>query len=189
MKLIRSILFFFYRLLNFPMLVMAGLSPFSYNINGKLVIFCKGKISIGKKTKINSSKFKNVIGGDTRTSFVVKKGAKLVIGENVKISNSAFYCAESITIGNNVMIGGSTKIWDTDFHSLDPAKRLENPNEGYNTRPVIIHDNAFIGGFSIILKGTEIGENSVIGAGSVVSGTIPPNEIWAGNPAKFVKKV
>ncbi len=185
----RQIIFLFLGILNLPFLLKARISPLSIQLNGIVFFNQKGILKIGRGSKINSSKIKNVIGGDTRTSLVVKEGAQLTIGKNVKISNSAFYCAENITIGDNVMIGGSTKIWDTDFHPLSPTARLKNPNEGYNTRPVIIHENAFIGGFSIILKGTEIGKNSVIGAGSVVSGKIPPNEIWAGNPAKFIKKI
>jgi acetyltransferase-like isoleucine patch superfamily enzyme len=57
------------------------------------------------------------------------------------------------------------------------------------TKPVTIEDGAFIGGDVIILKGVVIGENSVIGAGSVVAKSVPPGEIWAGNPAKFIRKL
>ena len=55
--------------------------------------------------------------------------------------------------------------------------------------PVVIEDNVFIGARCIILKGVTIGENSVVGAGSVVTKSIPANEIWAGNPAKFIRKI
>ena len=158
-------------------------------IYGRILILNKGTLSVAQNVKINSSKFKNVIGGDTRTSIVVHKGANLKIGREVKISNSAFQCFDSITIGDYVMIGGSCKIWDTDFHSLDPVVRRNTPNEGYVTAPVEIKDNVFIGGSSIILKGVTIGENSVVAAGSVVSKDIPPNEIWGGNPAKFIRKL
>ena len=54
---------------------------------------------------------------------------------------------------------------------------------------MIIEDNVFIGAHSTILKGVTIGQNSIIGACSVVTKNIPPNEIWAGNPAKFIKKL
>lgn len=60
---------------------------------------------------------------------------------------------------------------------------------GGKTKPVIIKDGAFIGTDCIILKGVTIGEKSVIGAGSVVTKSVPDGEIWAGNPAKFIRKV
>ncbi|NJN24878.1 MAG: acyltransferase [Cyclobacteriaceae bacterium] len=158
------------------------------DIRGILLVNNAGAIRIAPHAIINSSKYKNIIGGDTRSSIVVKRGANLLIGSNFRMSNSAIYCAESISVGNNVMIGGSCRIWDTDFHPLNPSDRSDNPNEGYKTRPITIGDNVFIGGFSIILKGTIIGNGAIIGAGSVVSGTIPAGEIWAGNPARFIKK-
>lgn len=158
-------------------------------IYGFLVLMNKGTIRIGKGGKINSNKYKNIIGGDTRSSIIVKTGAKLTIGQNFKMSNSAIYCESNITIGNNVMIGGSCKIWDTDFHSLNPFVRLITPNDEFKTRPIVIGDNVFIGGFSFILKGVTIGNGAVVGAGSVVSKNIPEGEIWAGNPARFIKKV
>lgn len=68
--------------------------------------------------------------------------------------------------------------------------RLLMPEEyGTITMVLVFINGAFIGGHSIILKGSHIGENSVIGAGSVVAGNIPANEIWAGNPARFIKKI
>ena len=62
-------------------------------------------------------------------------------------------------------------------------------NKVLKIKPILISNNVFIGGHSIILKGTVIGENSIIGAGSVVSGKVPPNEVWAGNPAKYIKGI
>jgi len=56
-------------------------------------------------------------------------------------------------------------------------------------KPVVVKDNAFIGARSIILKGVTIGNNSIVGAGSVVTKSIPDNEIWAGNPARFIRSI
>ena len=60
---------------------------------------------------------------------------------------------------------------------------------GGATIPVVIKDGAFIGAHCIILKGVSIGEKSVVGAGSVVTKSIPDGEIWAGNPAKFIRRI
>lgn len=188
-NLIRLIIFVPTILLNRIVFLVNKVKHNKLTLNGSVLIKNKGSITIGTNTKINSSKFKNVIGGDTRTSIVVHKDAKLKIGKEVKISNSAIQCANSISIGDYVMIGGSCKIWDTDFHSTDPIIRKNTPNDGANTAPIVISNNVFIGGFSIILKGVSIGENSIVAAGSVVSKDIPPNEIWGGNPAKLIRKV
>jgi acetyltransferase-like isoleucine patch superfamily enzyme len=189
MAFLRVIYFGFFSLVNRAWLTLNKVSYSTITVNGFLLLYNKGSIAFGKSLKINSHTFKNIIGGDTRSSIIVKKNATLEIGENFKMSNSAIYCAEKITIGDNVMIGGSCRIWDTDFHPLDSKSRVDNPNEDYKTNPIIIGNNCFIGGFSIILKGVTIGEGSIIGAGSVVSKSIPSNEIWGGNPASFIKKI
>lgn len=189
MSIIRTIIFLFYNLINLVNFKLNHLQIKNFNLFGIPFIYNKGNIITGKNIKINSSKFKNIIGGDTRTSIVVKKNAELIIGDNLKMSNSAIYCAEKITIGNNVMIGGSCKIWDTDFHPLNPTQRENSPNLNYLTKPIEIGNNVFIGGFSIILKGVKIGDNSIVGAGSVVCKDIPENQIWGGNPAKFIKQL
>lgn len=91
-----------------------------------------------------------------------------------------------VIIEDYVLIGAGVKIYDTDFHPLQAKYRYgkEKSNEY-----VKIKKGAFIGADSTILKGSVIGENSVVGAASVVAGIIPDNEIWAGNPARFIKKI
>ena len=189
MELLRSIYFFFLKVINIFIFKINHVKWNSPTVNGIILLINKGELTYGKGLKINSSKYKVIIGGGFRSSIVISRKAKLTLGANFKMSNSAIYCAENITIGNDVMIGCCCKIWDTDFHSLDAQTRVDTPNDNFNTRPIRIGNNVFVGGYSIILKGTQIGDNSIIGAGSVVSGTIPSGEIWAGNPAKFIKKI
>ena len=163
-----------------------------FTANGRPLINVnlKGNFGMGKKVTINSGKYYNMIGGQQRCYFIVGPNARLTIGDNVGISCAAIVCHNNIVIGDNVKIGGNTVIYDTDFHSLDSAQRNAIPEDKSNveTGPVIIGDNVFIGAHTIILKGVTIGENSIIGAGSVVTKSVPAGEIWAGNPAKFIKK-
>ena len=94
-----------------------------------------------------------------------------------------------IKIGNNVLIGSGCLITDTDSHPLKWDDRLRNDDSKTKSKPIIIEDNVFIGARSIILKGVTIGYGSVIGAGSVVTQSIPPNVVACGNPAKIIKKL
>ena len=94
-----------------------------------------------------------------------------------------------ITIGDHTLIGTNCMISDTDFHPLEYEKRLANDHDSIRSAPINIGKNVFIGARCIILKGVTIGDGSIVGAGSVVTKNIPPMEIWAGNPAKYIKRV
>lgn len=149
-----------------------------------------GQFSIGKNFSMHNGIVGNPIGCYDRCSFFVDRGAKLTIGDNVGMSQSALICHQCITIGNHVKIGGGVKIYDTDFHSLDPEVRASVVDIEQKTKaPVIVKDYAFIGAYSIVLKGVTIGENSIIGAGSVVTKSVPDNQIWGGNPAGFIRQI
>lgn len=148
-----------------------------------------GTILVGKNCKISSGPNGNPVGGAFRTSITVTKNATLTIGDNTGISNTEIYCSSKISIGDNVFIGGGVRIYDTNFHSLNPVERLQKPDPGIRISAVEIGNDAFIGAFSIILKGVTVGAGSVIGAGSVVSSHIPPGEIWAGNPVRKIRNV
>lgn len=120
----------------------------------------------------------------------VKKDATFIIGDNSGLSGTMIFCSDKIEIGNNVMIGGGCRIFDTDFHPIESFKRLDQKlvNSG-KSAPVYIADNVFIGTNCIIGKGVRIGQGSVIAAGSVVVKSVPANEIWGGNPARFIRKI
>jgi acetyltransferase-like isoleucine patch superfamily enzyme len=150
-----------------------------------------GKCKIGNNLKLNNNIRGNPIGRVQRCILFVNNGAELHIGNNVGMSSTAIVANQLIKIGDNVKIGGGVCIYDSDFHSLDPKIRrnadLDSKNQ--NTSPVFIENNVFIGAHSTLLKGVTVGKNSVIGACSVVTKSIPANEIWAGNPARFIKKL
>ena len=114
----------------------------------------------------------------------------LIIGDNVGISSSAIVCWNKIILEDGVTIGGNTVIYDTDFHPLSfDRHKLNEKEEAILARPVILKKNVFIGAHSTILKGVVIGENSIVGACSVVTKDIPANQIWGGNPARFIKEL
>ncbi len=145
-----------------------------------------GSIKIGKNVHINSATIQDPIGGQSQTIIVCDPTGEIQIGNNVGISNSAIFSQKRVVIEDNVMIGGSVKIYDTDFHSVEYKNRMTDPDPDVKTAPVVIKEGAFIGGHSIILKGVTIGKHAVIGAGSVVTKDVPGNEIWAGNPARKI---
>jgi acetyltransferase-like isoleucine patch superfamily enzyme len=149
----------------------------------------RGKLTIGEALHLNSGYHHNVIGRQQKCIYWVE--GTLSIGNHVGMSATAIICNHQISIGNNVTIGGNTVIYDTDFHVLDPQIRNNKTldKQGAKKAAVCIADNVFIGAHSTILKGVTIGENSVVGACSVITKNIPSNEIWAGNPAKFIRSL
>ena len=107
----------------------------------------------------------------------IKIGKYCLITPGVRIM-----AAESIVIGDACMIAHGVYISDADWHGIyDRAEPVGN------TKPVVLEDNVWIGDSAIICKGVTIGENSIIGAGAVVTKNVPPNSVFAGNPAKLVK--
>lgn len=131
----------------------------------------------------------NPLGSNINSYFRVGPKGNLFIGNHVGMSSTSVWCNNSIAIEDDVMIGARCLICDTDCHSMDPTIRHNPKMDACNAKdaPIVIKKNAFIGACSIIFKGVTIGESSVICVGSVVTTSIPDNEIWAGNPAKFIK--
>ncbi len=121
----------------------------------------------------------------------VAKGASLIIGDYTGISNTTIECESEIVIGNSVNIGAGSMIFDTDFHSTNWRDRYMRKNDIPNRKikPIRIGDCVFIGARSIICKGVNIGDRSIIAAGSVVVKDIPSDELWGGNPAHYIKKL
>lgn len=159
-------------------------------VYGKIKFF-GGKnhsISIGDNVIIRSGMTTNPLGGDTRTILKVT-GGFLHIGNNVGITNSCIVSTKGIIIEDNVNIGGDCKLYDSDFHSVVFSERMEFPDTHVQSAPIVIKNGAWIGAHSIILKGVTIGERAVIGAGAVVTKDIPADQVWAGNPAKFIKQL
>ena len=149
-----------------------------------------GEVTIGDEF-IARSGIEQGIDCSNACKIIVGKGAKLTIGESSGITNSVLLCHESIKIGHHVNIGAGCMIMDSNFHSTNWEDRLDRRKDVANHRnaPVVIGDVVFIGAHSIICKGVTIGDHSMVAAGSVVVSDIPADEVWGGNPARFIKKV
>lgn len=160
-------------------------------VSGRVGLYNRGRISIGDGFVCTSGTMANAMGRNMRSFIKVVEGAELSIGDNTGMSSATIRCAERITIGSNVKIGALVIITDTDAHSLDYVQRRSPETDAPNarTRPIEIGDDVFIGVGSIICKGVHIGPRSIIGAGSVVTRSVPADEVWAGNPACFVKSL
>lgn len=121
--------------------------------------------------------------------FEIGNRAMLHIGNNVGMSSPIIWVRKSLTIGNNVKLGGCVSILDSDAHSLNYLYRRECGKDQENRidRDILIEDDVLVGANSIILKGVHIGARTVIGANSVVTTDIPNDCIAAGNPAKVIR--
>ena len=114
--------------------------------------------------------------------------SSIEIGDRAEINNDVFIKSEGpgISIGADALLGSRIVIYDSDFHELHPARRRGGrPAMGR----VELGENVFIGDRVMILKGVTIGAHSVIGAGSVVTGSIPSGVIAVGNPARVVREL
>jgi len=155
----------------------------------------RANIILGNNVTIKSSFLSNLVGLYSRSIIVTRApGASITIGNNVGMSGVTIYARKKIIIGDNVAIGGNSKILDNDFHPLDYETRnelLNNPKGGDSdlvpAKEIVIGNNCFIGCNTIILKGTTLGNGFVVGAGAVVCGKFPDNCVLAGNPAKIIK--
>lgn len=129
--------------------------------------------------------FKNFGENSTIKPDLCVEAASLVsIGNNSSImSHCTIFAGAGVEIGDNVQISANCVISGAT-HPLDSKKRKIQID-----KKVYIRNNVWIGMSVSILPGITIGENSIIGAGSVVTKNVPDNEIWIGNPAKFYKKL
>jgi len=123
--------------------------------------------------------------GENMVNLYVAEGALFHRGHNVQIEPfTSIICKYKMYIGNDVVIAPGVVIVDFDHNLADPRKIQEDGE----VAEVTIGDNVWIGANATILKGVHIGNDAVVGAGSVVAKDIPEGEIWVGNPAHFLKK-
>ena len=162
----------------------------SWTLHGKPFIKCPegATLKIGENFVAVSDMRFNSIGVFQPVIICVMPGATVEIGNDVGMSGCSITARDNVYIGNRVLIGSGALIFDNDAHPICPTNRRYN-NEGIASKPIILHDDTFIGARAIIMKGVEVGEGSIVAAGSVVVKSVPPFTIVGGNPARVIKEI
>jgi acetyltransferase-like isoleucine patch superfamily enzyme len=147
-------------------------------------------VKLGKNVRL--SRFINLygceIGDNTKIGAFVEVQKNSTIGKNCKISSHSFIC-EGVTIEDNAFIGHSvTFINDTYPRATTADGHLQTEND-WKVDQTLVKKGASIGSGSTILSKVVIGENAIVGAGSVVTKSVPANTIVAGNPAKVLRQI
>jgi len=148
--------------------------PISVRVRGRVFVENHGEMLIGERVRID--------GRMNPVEIVAWKGSRLSIGDGTFLNYGTSLSAhEEVSIGHDCLIGNYVTIMDNDYHDVSDRNSL-GPSS-----PIRIGNGVWIGIRSVVLRGVNIGDRSVIGAGSVVVSDIPPNSIAVGVPAKVVR--
>lgn len=120
-----------------------------------------------------------------RGRVTVNGGGRVTVGADSLLNGCWILAATEVSLGARCLLS-DCGITDNDFHHLDPASR-HLPGDDRTRRPVRLEENVWIGAHALVLKGTAIGHDSVVGAGAVVRGEVPPGVVVSGNPAQVVR--
>jgi acetyltransferase-like isoleucine patch superfamily enzyme/glycosyltransferase involved in cell wall biosynthesis len=143
---------------------------------GKPRVTNLGRMDVGDRTTI----FSNTV----RSEFVAHPGGHLEIGSGVFINYGASLSAhEHVQIGDNCQIGSYAIMMDNDYHKVGELDATPD------SAPIVLGKNVWLGVRVVVLKGVTIGDNAVIGAGSVVTKDVPANCLAAGVPAKVIRRI
>lgn len=144
-----------------------------------------GNVRLGDQTILGFRAANYVGNGDIKIQ-ARSKNAEVSVGVRTIVSGNLIIVANtSVVIGDDCLIGDMVSIMDSDFHCIDPDRRHE---EG-EISAVNIGNNVWLGARVMILKGVEIGKNTVVAAGSVVSKSLPSNVVAGGVPAKIIRPI
>jgi acetyltransferase-like isoleucine patch superfamily enzyme len=153
----------------------------------RIYYFWKHRAVVSPKAEVDLAPSTSWGKGCVISAFTkVKISGPFVMGKRVQISTGCFIGAGSggLTLGDDVLISPNCVVM-TGSYVFD---RLDVPlqEQGTTSKPVRIGHRVWVGSNSVVLAGTELGDNVIVSAGSVVSGTVPPNSIVLGNPAKVI---
>lgn len=146
------------------------------SVNGKPIIKNNGYMELGAQVRIWSN--------FNPTKIFIRKGGRLIVGENSRINGVHISVVQEVKIGKNVRISPYGLILDSDHHNL-----YDHFDGVANTSSIIIGDNVWIASRVTILRGVKIGEGAVVAAGAVVTKDVAPYTLVGGVPAKFIKSL
>jgi acetyltransferase-like isoleucine patch superfamily enzyme len=147
-------------------------------------------VTFGQNVKL--AKFLNLygceIGDNTKIGAFVEVQKNARIGRNCKISSHTFIC-EGVTIEDNVFIGHGVAFINDIYPRATASDGALQTEKDWKVEPTLICRGASIGSGATILAKVTVGENSIVGAGSVVTRSVPANSVVAGNPARVLRSI
>lgn len=147
-------------------------------------------VKVGSNVKIFNfvNAYECIIGDNTKIGSFVEIQKNAVIGKNCKISSHTFIC-EGVHIHDNVFIGHNVSFINDKYPKAVNINGNLQSEDDWEVIKTVVEDGASIGTSATIMCGLTIGENAIVGAGSVVINDVPPKGIVVGNPAKIIKYV
>jgi acetyltransferase-like isoleucine patch superfamily enzyme len=146
-------------------------------------------VKLGERVKIFD--FTNLygctIGDDSKIGTFVEIQKGVIIGRRCKISSHTFIC-EGVTIEDDVFVGHNVTFINDRFPRATAGGKLQT-EEDWKCDPTFVRKGASLGSSVTVLCGVTVGENAIVGAGSVVTRNVPPNAIVAGNPARVIRTI
>ena len=147
-------------------------------------------VKLGRDVKL--SKFINLygceIGDESKIGAFVEIQKNASIGKRCKISSHTFIC-EGVTVEDNVFIGHGVMFINDSYPRATAATGSLQTEADWKVERTVVKKGASIGSGATILSNISIGENAIVGAGSVVTKDVPPNSIVVGNPAKVLRYI
>jgi maltose O-acetyltransferase len=141
-------------------------------IKGSLEVYGSVRVAIGPGSRLGKR-------------VLIYGSGEVTIGSNVLLNGPWIGCERSITIGDECLISDCI-FADSDYHNLEPHLRHCPPGPKVSA-PIVLERNVWIGARATVMKGVHIGEDSVVGLGSIVRKSVPPRVVVIGNPQQIVK--